>query len=63
MGYSICGWSIDTLDWSGNSAATIGDTVTSRAGPGVVVLMHLSFQSDVDALPGIIDNLRARGLI
>lgn len=63
MGYSICGWSIDTLDWSGNSAATIADTVTSRAGPGVVVLMHLSFQSDVDALPGIIDNLRARALI
>jgi len=27
------------------------------------VLMHLSFQSDVDALPGIIDNLRARALI
>jgi len=63
MGYSICGWSIDTLDWSGNLAATIADIVTSQARPGSVVLMHLSFQSDVDALPGIIDNLRARALI
>ncbi len=63
MGYSICGWSIDTLDWSGNPAATIADIVTSQARPGSVVLMHLSFQSDVDALPGIIDNLRARALI
>jgi len=63
MGYSICGWSIDTLDWSGNPAATIADIVTSQARAGSVVLMHLSFQSDVDALPGIIDNLRARALI
>ncbi len=63
MGYSICGWSIDTLDWSGNPAATIADIVTSQARAGSVVLMHLSFQSDVDALPAIIDNLRARALI
>ena len=63
MGYSICGWSIDTLDWSGSPAATIADIVTSQARAGSVVLMHLSFQSDVDALPGIIDNLRARALI
>jgi hypothetical protein len=27
------------------------------------VLMHMSFQTDVDALPRIIDNLRGRGLI
>lgn len=62
-GYSICGWSIDTLDWRGNSADTITQIVTSQARPGAVVLMHLSFQTDVDALPRIIDNLRGRGLI
>jgi len=62
-GYSICGWSIDTLDWRGNSADAITQIVTSQARPGAVVLMHLSFQTDVDALPRIIDNLRGRGLI
>ena len=62
-GYSICGWSIDTLDWRGNSADTITQIVTSQARPGSVVLMHMSFQADVDALPRIIDNLRGRGLI
>ena len=62
-GYSICGWSIDTLDWRGNSADTITQIVTSQARPGAVVLMHLSFQNDVDALPRIIVNLRGRGLI
>ena len=62
-GYSICGWSIDTYDWRGNSVDTITQIVTSQARPGAVVLMHLSFQTDVDALPRIIDNLRGRGLI
>jgi hypothetical protein len=62
-GYSICGWSIDTNDWKGNSADTITQIVTSQARPGAVVLMHMSFQTDVDALPRIIDNLRGRGLI
>ena len=62
-GYSICGWSIDTLDWRGSSADTITKIVTSQARPGSVVLMHMSFQADVDALPRIIDNLRGRGLI
>ena len=62
-GYSICGWSIDTLDWKGNSADTIYGMVTGQARPGSVVLMHMSFQADVDALPRIIDNLRSRGLI
>ena len=62
-GYSICGWSIDTLDWRGNSADTIYSIVTSQARPGAVVLMHMSFQADVDALPRIIENLRGRGLV
>jgi len=62
-GYSICGWNIDTNDWRGNSAATISSNVTGQAKAGSVVLMHMSFQADVDALPGIITNLRGRGLI
>jgi len=62
-GYSICGWNIDTNDWRGNSAATISSIVIGQAKPGSVVLMHMSFQSDIDALPGIIENLRGRRLI
>ena len=62
-GYSICGWSIDTLDWRGSSADAITRTVTSQARPGSVVLMHMSSQAAVDALPRIIQNLRSRGLI
>ncbi len=63
MGYSICGWSIDTRDWQGQSAQAIVDLVTGQAAPGAVVLMHLRFPADVEALPRIIEDLRRRGLI
>lgn len=62
-GYSICGWNIDTNDWRGNSAETISQIVLSQAKAGSVVLMHMKFQADIDALPGIITTLRGRGLI
>ncbi len=63
MGYSICAWTIDTRDWQGATAQGTTDLVTGQAGPGSVVLMHLRFPADVAALPGLIENLRARGLI
>ena len=62
-GYSICGWNIDTNDWRGNSAETISQIVLGQAKAGSVVLMHMKFQADIDALPGIITTLRGRGLI
>ena len=62
-GYAICGWNIDTNDWRGNDAATITQIVTGQARQGSVVLMHMTFQADVDALPTIITTLRSRGLI
>lgn len=33
-------WSIDTLDWTGNSAATIHSRVVNNISPGAIVLMH-----------------------
>ncbi|MEQ8198390.1 MAG: LysM peptidoglycan-binding domain-containing protein [Clostridiaceae bacterium] len=33
-------WTIDTLDWTGNSAATITQRVVNNACPGAIVLMH-----------------------
>ena len=63
MGYSICAWTIDTRDWQGATAQGTTDLVTGQAGPGSVVLMHLRFPADVAALPGVIENLRGRGLI
>lgn len=55
-------WSIDTLGWNGLSAAEITERVLTRIQPGGIVLMHLGSDSqDAAALPGMIDQLSARG--
>ena len=64
-------WTADTLGWKGTAGAMSAAKVTSRvldgAKPGGIVLMHLGANPDdhttfdADALPAIIDGLRARG--
>jgi peptidoglycan/xylan/chitin deacetylase (PgdA/CDA1 family) len=60
-------WDIDTIDWrpvsdGGPTADDIRTKVLSRAEGGSIVLMHLGGFNTLDALPGIVDGLRARGL-
>ncbi|MEU1814694.1 polysaccharide deacetylase family protein [Streptomyces roseifaciens] len=68
LGYRVCTWTVDTLDWE-NSGGRFPDVATLRArvrdAPagdkrGGVVLGHL-FTNFPDALPGIVDDLRAQG--
>ena len=56
-------WTIDTVDWRGVSSASIRDKVVSGATPGTIVLMHVGggATGTPDALPGMIDSLRANG--
>ncbi len=55
-------WTIDTLGWMGLPAEEIIQRVLAAAEPGAIVLMHVGSQSrDAAALPGLIDQLRARG--
>ena len=56
-------WTIDTVDWQGVSSSTIRDKVLSKASPGSIVLMHVGggATGTPDALPGMIDGLRAAG--
>jgi peptidoglycan/xylan/chitin deacetylase (PgdA/CDA1 family) len=63
MGYRLCLWTVDTRDWAGPSADVIQDRVFSAARPGGMVLLHLHGLHTVEALPGIIDGIRARGLV
>jgi peptidoglycan/xylan/chitin deacetylase (PgdA/CDA1 family) len=58
-------WSIDTLDWSGKTANEILAIINREKSPGGIILQH-SFQSSklegtIQALPKIIDQLRADG--
>lgn len=61
LGYRTILWSLDPRDWSNSDPAWLRDYVVSSARPGDIVLLHFNRIATVEALPGIIDGLRARG--
>jgi peptidoglycan/xylan/chitin deacetylase (PgdA/CDA1 family) len=54
-------WAVDSGGWRGLSSAEVLLRV-SAAQAGDIIIMHVGSQGDADALPAIIDQLRARGL-
>ena len=59
-------WDVDTLDWKpiadgGPTATQIVQKVIGNALGGSIVLMHLGGYETLNALPGIVDGLHARG--
>lgn len=70
-GYVPIRWTVDTLGWQGTTEGITAEVVRQRVldtlRPGQVVLMHVGAHPedgstlDADALPGIIDDLQARG--
>ena len=56
-------WTIDTLDWTGNSATTIYNRVMNNLVPGSIVLMHTGegASGTVTALDRIIPAAKSRG--
>lgn len=61
LGYVMCYWTIDSRDWTGASAAEMRHTILSELAPGAVILFHLHGTHTRQLLPGIIDDIRARG--
>lgn len=71
FGYVPFRWTVDTLGWRGTSEGVTAEIVCQRAvgaaRPGEIVLMHVGANPndgttlDADALPCIIDGLRAKG--
>jgi peptidoglycan/xylan/chitin deacetylase (PgdA/CDA1 family) len=71
LGYVPFRWTVDTLGWQGTSggitASIVCQRVLNTAKPGQIVLMHVGSNPDdgttldADALPCIIEGLRARG--
>ncbi len=56
-------WTIDTIDWRGDSATTIVNRVMSRITPGAIILMHTGAGASgtPSALPTIITRLKSMG--
>jgi len=69
-GYTVVGWDIDTKDWvNTNSSTTIITTVVNKLRPNDIILLHDGHEAGatyprdntVEALPALIDILRAKG--
>lgn len=67
LGYKIAMWSVDSLDWRGLSRSEVRKNIENYVSPGAVVLQHSAggpgedLSGSVEALPDIIDNLKAKG--
>lgn len=54
-------WDVDTEDWRRPGSDVIVERAVTRSGRGSIVLMHDTHTTTIEAVPGVIDGLRARG--
>ncbi|HHY93945.1 MAG TPA: polysaccharide deacetylase family protein [Firmicutes bacterium] len=64
LGYATIIWSLDSLDWKRLSSDEIVKRITTRIKQGDIVLMHASDSAPgtPDAIPGIVQGIRQKGL-
>lgn len=61
MGILSIQWDVDSLDWKELSAAQIAERVISRVKSGSIILCHNNGLHTAEALPIILDALKAKG--
>ena len=61
MGLYPIQWDVDSLDWKDLSASDIAERVVSRVKSGSIILCHNNGLHTAEALPIIIDTLKAKG--
>lgn len=54
-------WDVDSLDWKDPSPQDMVDRITSKIQNGSIILMHNGAKNTPEALPLIIDAVRAKG--
>lgn len=64
----IVNWNVDSLDWKGLSAEQVESNILAQVRPGSIILQHAAggtgedLSGTVNALPHVIQKLRAEGL-
>ena len=61
MGLYPIQWDVDSLDWKNLSASDIASRIVERTVSGSIILMHNNGLHTAEALPIVIDTLRAKG--
>lgn len=63
LNYTVVQWDTDSLDWMNKGVDNIVNRVVTKAHPGDIILLHASdtVTQTQEALPIIIDQLRAKG--
>ena len=61
LGYSIVLWNVDSEDWKNRDADITIQNILEQTKNGSIILMHDIHPSTAQALPGIIEQLEAKG--
>ncbi len=61
MGIYPVQWDVDSLDWKNLSAKEIAERIINRVQSGSIILCHNNGLHTAEALPIVIDTLKARG--
>ncbi len=60
-GYRIILWDVDPLDWRRPGAAVVSERILKGVKPGSIILSHDIHPGTIEAMPGTLDALIARG--
>lgn len=63
LGMAVVNWNIDSEDWRSKNTEATRARAVGTAKPGGILLLHDIHSTTVDAVPGIIDDLRAQGYV
>ena len=61
FGYPTILWSVDPQDWKTKSASMTRSRILAETRPGAIILVHDIHASSIDAMPGTLDGLLAKG--
>ncbi len=61
FGYPEVLWTVDPLDWKRPGVSVVTRRIVDEASPGAIILAHDIHKSTIDAMPGTLDQLRAKG--
>lgn len=59
---TLWSYSTDSEDWRGIPADMIVEKIVGGAVHGSIILMHDTYENSLNALPGVIDGVRGKGL-